>query len=92
MPAESRVEKIFREEGKKQGALVLKFLSPGFSGVPDRIVMLRDGGIKFVELKAPGEKPRPLQQRVFKKFASYGWPVEVIDSVDKARAYWREEE
>jgi len=46
---------------KNMGGIAPKFVSPGFDGMPDRIVLLPGGHIGFVEVKAPGEKPRPLQ-------------------------------
>ena len=58
----------------------------GTAGVPDRIVMFPGGRIFFIELKAPGKKPTPLQEAKFKKMAALGFPVLVIDSklgVDK---------
>ena len=46
---------------KKQGGICPKFVSPGFDGMPDRIVLLPGGCMAFVEVKAPGKKPRALQ-------------------------------
>lgn len=45
------------------GGLCLKWVCPGNSGVPDRIVLLPGGHVIFVELKRPaaGSKPSPLQ-------------------------------
>ena len=38
------------------GARCLKFVSPGFSGVPDRMILLPGEHLIFVETKKPGEK------------------------------------
>lgn len=46
---------------KKMGGISPKFVSPGFDGVPDRLVLLPQGRFAFVELKAKGKKMRPLQ-------------------------------
>lgn len=86
---EREVERVFTDEGEKLGALVLKFVSPGTSGVPDRIVLFPDGTHAFVELKAPGRRPRPLQERMFARFGRQGHPVHVIDSKPAAREFWR---
>lgn len=48
---------------KKMGGMAVKFVSPGLDGVPDRIVLLPDKKMAFVELKAPGKKLRPLQEK-----------------------------
>ena len=48
---------------KKCGGICPKFVSPGFDGVPDRIVLFPGGCAGFVELKSPGKTMRPLQRR-----------------------------
>lgn len=48
---------------KAMGGLSPKFISPGYDGMPDRLVLLPNGILAFVELKAPGKKLRPLQVR-----------------------------
>ena len=47
--------------------------------MPDRLVLLPDGYIAFVELKAPGKKPRPLQLARHRLLRRLGFPVYVID-------------
>lgn len=89
MSLEREVEDTFRTEGGKLGALVLKFVSPGTSGVPDRIVLFPDGTHAFVELKAPGKRPRLLQQRAFARFERMGHRVYTIDSKAAAHEFWR---
>lgn len=68
---------------QKLGGLCPKWVSPGWDGVPDRIVLLPEGHIAFVELKAPGEKPRPLQVRRKRQLESLGFKVYVIDSKEQ---------
>ena len=51
---ESIVEKKFAAEVKKRGGLAVKFVSPGFNGVPDRLVLFPGGRMAFVELKEIG--------------------------------------
>lgn len=68
---------------KKAGGIALKFVSPGFDGMPDRLLLLPDGKIAFVEVKAQGKKPRSLQlarHRLLRKLEFY---VYVIDSADQ---------
>lgn len=48
---EKTLERKLKERVKKLGGLCWKFTSPGTAGVPDRIVVLPDGQIIFVELK-----------------------------------------
>ena len=54
---EKYIEQAFRKAVRDSGGIALKFVSPGFSGVPDRLVLMPHGKIAFIEVKAPGEKP-----------------------------------
>lgn len=64
---------------KRQGGICLKFVSPGFVGVPDRIVLFPGGCVAFVEVKSPGEKPRPLQTSRHKLLRRLGFKVYILD-------------
>lgn len=61
----------------------MKFVSPSFDGMPDRLVLLPDVVIAFVELKAPGKAPRPLQLARHRLLWSLGFQVYVIDSTEQ---------
>lgn len=68
---------------KKAGGIAVKFVSPSFAGMPDRLVLLPDGVIAFAELKAPGKKPRPLQEARHRLLRRLGFRVYVIDSEEQ---------
>ena len=68
---------------KKAGGIAVKFVSPSFDGMPDRLVLLPDGRIAFVELKAPGKRPRPLQEARHRLLRSLGFKVYVIDKPEQ---------
>ena len=68
---------------KKQGGICPKFVSPGFDGMPDRLVLLPFGRFAFVEVKAPGEKPRPLQLARHGMLQKLGYRVYVLDDVNQ---------
>lgn len=55
---ESKIEKRLKKEIELLGGKAMKFISPGEAGVPDRIVLLPEGHVIFVELKAPGKKTK----------------------------------
>lgn len=78
-----QIENKLATEAKKLGGIALKFVSPSFDGMPDRLVLIPDGHIAFVELKAPGKKPRPLQLARHRLLRSLGFRVHVIDSVEQ---------
>ena len=81
--AEKDIEKRFRQEVEKLGGIAPKFVSPGFDGMPDRIVLMAGGKIAFVEVKAPGKKPRPLQVKRHKLLRALGFRVYVLDSFEQ---------
>lgn len=76
---EKTIEQKFRMAVKAAGGLAVKFISPGFDGVPDRMALLPDGKMAFVEVKAPGEKPRPLQLSRHRLLRRLGFKVYVLD-------------
>ena len=80
---EKQIENKLASEVKKAGGIALKFVSPSFDGMPDRLVLIPDGHIAFVELKAPGKKPRLLQLARHRLLRSLGFRVCVIDSVEQ---------
>ena len=90
---ERDVEQRFVREVRRRitGALCLKLVSPGNAGVPDRLVLLPGGEAVFVELKRPGEKPRPLQVSVQRRIAGLGFRVYgCVDSPEAVDAVVRE--
>ncbi|MDX7998791.1 VRR-NUC domain-containing protein [Xenorhabdus sp. Reich] len=77
---EDVIEKHLVNEVKKAGGIAYKFVSPGRRSVPDRIVVLPNGRVVFVECKAPGENPRPDQLREHERLRALGQTVVVLDS------------
>lgn len=84
---EKEVEQALIREIRKAGGLCLKFISPGWSGAPDRLCLWPHGVMKFVEVKAPGRKPRPLQERRADQLRRMGFEVAVIDSKEAAAQF-----
>ena len=80
---ERSIEQRLVAETKKRGGLALKFVSPGMDGVPDRIVLMPGGKMAFVELKAPGKAPRPLQQRRAGQLVALGFRVFCVDRIEQ---------
>jgi hypothetical protein len=68
---------------KFMGGLALKFISPGFDGSPDRLILLPNGRIAFIELKATGKRMRPLQVRRKRQLESLGFSVYCIDKPEQ---------
>ena len=66
---------------KKMGGRAVKFMSPGFDGMPDRLVLLPGGKCGFVEVKAPGKRPRALQVVRHEMLKELGFKVYVLDAI-----------
>lgn len=84
---ESKIEKYLKKKIELLNGKAYKFVSPGISGVPDRIVLLPHGRIVFVELKAPGKKLRKLQEIRFKELRNLGFRCEMIDSIEAVNEF-----
>ena len=72
---EKEVERHLREGVKSLGGMCLKFVTPGFTGVPDRLVLIPGGAVCFVELKRPGQRERQRQEFVQKRLRKMGFIV-----------------
>lgn len=80
---EKRIESALVKAVKEKHGLALKLVSPGFDGVPDRLILLQNGRIGFVELKAPGQKMRPLQEKRKRQLEALGFLVFCVDGIDQ---------
>ena len=76
---EKEIERDFTLMVKQAGGLALKFVSAGMNGMPDRLVLLPGGHMAFVEVKAPGKVPRPLQEARHRMLRKLGFKVYVLD-------------
>ena len=80
---ERQIEQKFVKAVKAAGGIVPKLTSPGFDGMPDRMVLMPGGCIGFVEVKASGEKPRPLQLSRHRLLRRLGFKVYVLDDAEQ---------
>jgi len=83
---EKQVEQKLVQAVKLAGGMCPKLVSPGTDGMPDRMVLLPGCRIAFVEVKAPGKEPRPLQNLRHKQLRALGFPVFVLD--DPGKVLW----
>ena len=79
---EQAIEQALKTAVQTAGGLCWKLISPGVAGVPDRLC-LKGGRAVFVEVKAPGCKPRPIQNRRISQLRGHGFTVLVIDQVEQ---------
>ena len=77
---EKTIEHKLTIAAKNMGGIALKFVSPGFDGMPDRIVLIPGGHMGFVEVKSMGCKPRPLQLARHRLLRGLGFKVYLLDN------------
>lgn len=85
---EKEIEKKLRRNVERLGGRCLKWVCPGWSGVPDRIILLPEGRIVFAETKRPkGGVVSALQEKWREWLGVLGFTVWVIyDDADLAAA------
>ncbi|MCC8160960.1 MAG: VRR-NUC domain-containing protein [Oscillospiraceae bacterium] len=80
---EKEIEQRLVKSVKARGGMCPKFVSPGLDGMPDRLVLLPCGCFAFVEVKAKGKHPRPLQMTQHRRLRQLGFKVYVLDDASK---------
>lgn len=77
-PLESAIQEKLIKKYEEEGYMVVKIILCNKNGFPD-LMLLKDGKASFVEVKRPGQKPRPLQEYRIKELEKYGFRVSVED-------------
>ena len=80
---EKQIEQKLVQAVKAKGGICPKFVSPGYDGMPDRLILLPNGRMAFAELKAHGKEPRPLQAARHEMLKRLGFQVYVIDAAEQ---------
>lgn len=80
--SEKVIERMLVEQIKANGGMCIKLLSDQMIGLPDRLCLMPNRKICFVELKSTGRKPRRIQTFIHNKLRALGFRVEVIDTVE----------
>ena len=80
---ESLIEQHLVKEVNRREGLCLKFNSQSMTGIPDRIILMKNGTVGFVEVKQKGKKPRPLQELRMKQLRQLGFKVYTLDEKEK---------
>jgi hypothetical protein len=85
---EKDLEAKLRKEVQKRGGFCLKWVCPGWSGVPDRIILLPGGRVHFVEMKRPkGGRLSRMQKWWKKKLTELGLSHWVVWDADDLEAF-----
>lgn len=80
--SEKYIERFLVDKIRARGGLCIKLLTNQFIGLPDRLILIPERRLAFVELKSTGQKPRKIQIAVHNKIRALGFKVYVIDSID----------
>jgi len=83
---EKHIEAKCRKIAKARGYVFWKLEVAGYPGVPDRLMLSPGGRAVFIEFKAPGKKPTPLQAAWHARLRALGFEVHVIDNVSDFEA------
>ena len=76
---EKQIEKKLRIEVGKRNGIAVKLQSQYYTGLPDRMILMPGGRIRFAEIKTAGKKPTPRQKIVHQELRGLGFRVDVID-------------
>lgn len=87
---EKHIEQQLTKTVQKLGGQAYKFTTPTCNGMPDRLIILPKGHIAFAELKAPGKKPRPIQQLRHQQLANLGIKTYIIDNPNQIQGILHE--
>lgn len=82
---EKEIEADVCKYAREKGFLVYKFSSPNHVGVPDRLFLSPFQQVFWIEFKREGGKLTAIQDREIRKLDACGFPVYLIDSVDKGK-------
>ena len=80
---EKTIEHKLVKAVKAEGGMCPKLVSPGTDGMPDRMVLLPEAHIGFVEVKARGKEPRRLQVKRHEQLRELGFQVSVLDDPEQ---------
>lgn len=79
---EKHTEQKLRIGVKNKGGLALKLVCPGYTGVPDRLILMPKGKLIFAELKFGNGKLSVRQEAVHRVLRSLGFEVWVVNEVN----------
>lgn len=82
---ESKIESYLKQQIKRIGGLCYKWKST-VNGVPDQVIIY-NGQTHLVEVKRPGEKPRPSQASIHRQIHEQGVPVYTVDTNQSIDAF-----
>lgn len=89
--SEKTLEHSLVEKIRQRGGICLKLQGNMYAGMPDRLILLPEGRMVFVELKSEGIRPRKLQLVRHEELRALGFKVFVIDTQEKLIQFLNEQ-
>lgn len=86
-PRERYVESVFSARVRDLGGRSFKIPAGASSGIPDRLVLMPEGAVYLVELKADDGALSVAQKLWHQRAAALGTQVLVVTGTDEARAW-----
>ncbi len=77
---EKQIERKLVNAVKAASGIAPKFVSPGYDGMPDRLLLFPGGRMAFVEVKALGGRLRLLQTARHRMLRKLGFKVYILDA------------
>lgn len=90
-PLEKEIEEKLRKKVEKAGGRCLKWVCPGWAGVPDRIVLLPGARVIFAETKRPKGGVMAARQKKWREILTgLGFSYRTVWDVPDVLAFERE--
>jgi len=84
MSREADIERRMALLAQDDGGRLIKFVSPSFRGMPDRLLLHPAyAQATFVEVKRPGGVVSPIQQQTHRLLRELGCDIHTLDDVDE---------
>jgi hypothetical protein len=84
---EKQVEAYLVKAVRERGGEAYKFTSPAMRGVADRLVVMPNGVVWFVEIKRPGGKRTALQERFAARMQALGQRYALLCSIEEVERW-----
>ena len=79
---EQLIEKTLKKKVEQSNGLAIKFISPSLVGIPDRLLLMPNGIVGFVEVKRPGGKLRQIQKKRIQQLTELGFKCFILDDIE----------
>lgn len=83
MTPEQKVQTKLIHQLESSGYYVIKLKATNKNGIPDVIAIPKNSDVEFIEVKAAGKQPSPLQKYRHKELENHGIKVSTYDGTEQ---------